>query len=102
MTSTLVRNPRRLLLMSALLLAIALPAPAGEADESEERLIRAEPSIARNILAAPYTLFSLTAWPIQWTVNAMEATAFPNRVADVFLFPVYVFGGVDEGEDADE
>jgi len=95
---------RRRFLATALVLAVTVtPLRAAEDGGTEsERLIRAEHGVARTALAAPYTLFSLTSWPLRWTINWMEEASIPARVEDAALFPLRFFGDDEDDDDDDE
>jgi hypothetical protein len=78
------------------LLALSpLVARAGESDEPE-RAIRAERSLPRALLATPYAIVSLTAWPVKQLVFFMESVNLPARIGDAALFPARAFAGGEE------
>jgi hypothetical protein len=78
-------RPGTLALLTLVVALAPLPALAFDAEHvAEQRRIHGEPSFGRRLLALPYDLVALTAWPIKKTVIWMEDVNLPQRVEDAF------------------
>lgn len=81
-------------------LLAALPARAAEGDLvlelGPDGRIQAERSLALRVLALPYEIFALTAWPLSRLVFWMEDVNFPGRVGAVLRAPAELLPHEDE------
>ena len=89
----------RRLVATVTLVCVLMLSPALAADDSDpsaERLVRAERSLPRRLLGAPYAIVAITEWPVKHFLFFMEDVNLPGRLTDAVTFPVRAFGEEEE------